>query len=195
MTKSIIITGIGGQGVVTAAGILRRSIIALGYRLTGSDNRGGAQRQGHVACVIRYSDEPERPLAAEVPPDSLDLLISLEATEGLKYFSTFSSGTVIVNSSHIVTPINLRHKRLSYFSLKETEDMYRKATQKVYCIDLNKLAIEKFKNVIVANLIALGASLAAAGLSDLETEILKSLEENEKSAFLLGKHELESQGK
>ncbi|EKD68591.1 MAG: hypothetical protein ACD_47C00534G0002, partial [uncultured bacterium] len=54
--KNIIITGIGGQGVLYLSAILRGALARKYGAISGYDNRGGAQRLGHVASVIRFDD-------------------------------------------------------------------------------------------------------------------------------------------
>ncbi len=54
--KNIIITGIGGQGVLYLSSLLRRALVEKYGAVTGYDVRGGAQRLGHVASIIRFED-------------------------------------------------------------------------------------------------------------------------------------------
>ncbi len=54
--KNIIITGMGGQGVLYLSSIMRRALLNKYGAITGYDNRGGAQRLGHVASIIRFDD-------------------------------------------------------------------------------------------------------------------------------------------
>lgn len=55
--KNIIITGMGGQGVLYLSSIMRHALLKKYGAITGYDNRGGAQRLGHVASIIRFDDD------------------------------------------------------------------------------------------------------------------------------------------
>ncbi len=54
--KNIIITGMGGQGVLYLSSIMRHALLKKYGAITGYDNRGGAQRLGHVASIIRFDE-------------------------------------------------------------------------------------------------------------------------------------------
>ena len=54
--KNIIITGMGGQGVLYLSSIMRHALLKKYGAITGYDNRGGAQRLGHVASIIRFEN-------------------------------------------------------------------------------------------------------------------------------------------
>ncbi len=54
--KNIIITGMGGQGVLYLTSLMRQALLKKYGAITGYDNRGGAQRLGHVASIIRFED-------------------------------------------------------------------------------------------------------------------------------------------
>lgn len=182
MIKNIIITGIGGQGVVTAAGLLREAALIAGYRLGGQDNRGGAQRLGHVAAIIRFTDEPERPLAPEIPDGECDLLISLEASEGLRYASSIGQNTLVVFGTRLVIPTNQRRARLPYVTLCQCKDAYHQRAKRVMSFDLDTMARDAFQKPVLGNLIALGAAcdlwlprpLCAAASGRLSGELLEA---------------------
>lgn len=157
MIKNIIITGIGGQGVVTAAGLLREAALIAGFRLAGQDNRGGAQRLGHVAAIIRCTDDPDVPLAPEIPDGECDLLISLEASEGLRYARSIGRNTLVVHGTRLVIPTNQRRARLPYITMNECHEAYRQRAQRVLSFDLDTMARDAFRKPVLGNLIALGA--------------------------------------
>lgn len=162
MQKNVIITGIGGQGVVTAAGLLRRLALERGFRLRGSDNRGGAQRLGHVSAIIRYTDQPDRPMAPEIPDQECDLLISLEATEGLRFARAIGPRTLVLFSRRIVIPTNQRRARLPYINLSECDHHYGATSRKVISADFDRIAGSRFGKAVLANFLMLGMGIREA---------------------------------
>ncbi len=111
MIRNVIITGIGGQGVVTAAGLLRWAALGAGFAVTGSDNRGGAQRLGHVSALVRLTDESDRLLAPDVPVGGCDLLLTYEGSEGLRFARHLSRRTRVLFSPMIFIPTNQRRQQ------------------------------------------------------------------------------------
>ncbi|MBF0544617.1 MAG: 2-oxoacid:acceptor oxidoreductase family protein [Candidatus Riflebacteria bacterium] len=187
MIKNIIITGIGGQGVIHIASLLRKAVLYNGYSLKGCDNRGGAQRLGHVSATIRYTKDPNRIFASEIPPESANLLISLEATEGLRFFPTLSKKTEIVISNRIFIPTNQRRKRLPYLLLSDCEKAYKIASEHIYFFDFIKLATQNFGESILSNLLALGTGLSRPGFEDVSKSIETFLNGKFLEAFFFGK--------
>lgn len=160
MNKNFIITGIGGQGTVTAAGLLRWAILAAGLKLTGQDNRGGAQRLGHVSAVIRCTPDHALPLAPDIPEHALDLLISLEGSEGLRFWRELGPRTVVVYSPRLVIPTNERRAKKEYLSLETLRREYRRRAGTVLEIDGEEIAERHFNQPVLGNLLMLGAGLA-----------------------------------
>ena len=53
---SIVLTGVGGQGVITAANILGKAAVKSGLNVYVSEIHGMAQRGGTVNCTVRIGD-------------------------------------------------------------------------------------------------------------------------------------------
>jgi indolepyruvate ferredoxin oxidoreductase beta subunit len=160
---NIIITGIGGQGVVTLASCLRRALIGCGYRIAGLDNRGGAQRLGHVAAVIRASSDEEYPLGPEIPPGSCHLLITMEISEGLRYASALGRETIVIAGSRLVIPTNQRRRREAYVTKEECRTAYRARVGSFCELDAEAQALERWGDSRAANMILLGRGVRELG--------------------------------
>ncbi|MFZ2960168.1 MAG: 2-oxoacid:acceptor oxidoreductase family protein [Candidatus Ozemobacteraceae bacterium] len=188
MIFNVIITGIGGQGVVTAAGLLRLAVVSAGYRLTGADNRGGAQRLGHVSAVLRLTDEDDaiRPLSPEIPFGTCHLLVSLEASEGLRFSRLLGPETVVVMNRRLTVPTNRRRDRLPYVTLGECHAAYSAAAKKVIDLDADRMAGTSFKKPVLGNLIALGAGLSCGSPPGIVERITSHLDGDSLAAFRLG---------
>jgi indolepyruvate ferredoxin oxidoreductase, beta subunit len=186
MNWNAIITGIGGQGVVTLAMLVRRAAIAAGYRLTGFDNRGGAQRLGHVAAVIRLSEETH-PLGSEIPPGQADLLISLEAAEGLRFAGALSPHrSAVWFAPRLVIPTNERRLRHPFLSRAECAIGYAQRAREVFCLAAEELAKETFGRAVAGNLIMLAAALSGQAPPGLLPHLVALLSEADRAAWDLG---------
>ncbi len=56
MKNNIVLTGVGGQGVITAANILGKAALKAGLNVYVSEVHGMAQRGGSVSCTVRIGD-------------------------------------------------------------------------------------------------------------------------------------------
>lgn len=99
---SILLAGVGGQGIIRASDILSVAIMEAGYDVKKSEVHGMAQRGGCVSSHIRYSDKVFSPLAMK---GGVDLLISFEKLETLRYLDYLTpKGKIIINDEEIYPP-------------------------------------------------------------------------------------------
>jgi indolepyruvate ferredoxin oxidoreductase beta subunit len=102
-STDVLVVGIGGQGVMTAAEVLARSALASGFDASKTEVSGMSQRGGIVCSQVRIG---RRIMASEIPPGEADLLIALELAEGLRWSHWLApGGTAFVNSFRAVPPI------------------------------------------------------------------------------------------
>lgn len=104
--KSVLLAGVGGQGVLRASDIMCIAVMEAGLDVKKSEVHGMAQRGGCVTSHVRYGNKVYSPLAQQ---GSIDLLVSFEKMEALRYVSYLTDdATIIVNSEEIYPPaVNL----------------------------------------------------------------------------------------
>ncbi|MDO4179882.1 MAG: indolepyruvate oxidoreductase subunit beta [Bacteroidales bacterium] len=83
MRKDIILSGVGGQGILTIATIIGEAAIAAGLELKQAEVHGMSQRGGDVQSNLRLSDEAI--YSDLIPRGEADLIISMEPMEALRY--------------------------------------------------------------------------------------------------------------
>lgn len=71
---SVVIAGLGGQGVLRASDILSAVVFAAGLDVKKSEVHGMSQRGGSVASDVRFGAEVLSPM---VPPGAADFLVVL----------------------------------------------------------------------------------------------------------------------
>ncbi len=82
-TTSIMVVGVGGQGVLTASEIIAQACLHEGFNVKKSEVHGMAQRGGSVVSHVRFS--PAGQVAAPLPaPGQVDLLVGFELVEMLR---------------------------------------------------------------------------------------------------------------
>ncbi len=102
--REILLGGLGGQGVITAAVLLGQAAVADGQFAAGS-NSYGAQARGSAckAEVVMSPDDIDYP-HAETP----DLLVAMSQGAYDSYAEEVAEGGVILYDSGLVTPRGLR---------------------------------------------------------------------------------------
>lgn len=105
-TKSILLAGVGGQGILRASDILCLLMMEDGLDAKKSEVHGMAQRGGCVTSHVRYGSKVHSPIAKR---GDVDILLSFEKLESLRYLDFMKpDGIVIVNDIEIYPPsVNL----------------------------------------------------------------------------------------
>jgi len=98
---NVLLCGIGGQGVLTAAELLARAAIAAGHDAKKTEVAGMAQRGGVVTSHLRFG---ARVLAPAIPNGEADLLIGFEAAEALRWLGQVRPGGLVVANALRVKP-------------------------------------------------------------------------------------------
>jgi len=79
----IILSGVGGQGVLSVAAVISIAAMKDGYTLRQSEVHGMAQRGGAVLAHMRISKSS---IASDlIPKGSADVVLSMEPMESLRY--------------------------------------------------------------------------------------------------------------
>jgi len=100
---NILICGIGGQGVMTAAEILAQAAMAQGFDCKKSEIAGMAQRGGVVTSHVRFGRKVWSPV---ITPGTADLLVAFEVAEGSRWADHLRpGGTAMVNTIRLAPPI------------------------------------------------------------------------------------------
>lgn len=167
MKKNIIFTGVGGQGVITAANILGKAALKIGKKVYVSEIHGMAQRGGSVNCTVRIGDV-YGPL---VEKGTADAIVSTEPIEALRYIHYSNKKTKIITDTNPVIPFTVSVGTVKYPSLEIVFDELNKFG-KLYTINANEIAI-KAGNILTKNIVLLGA-LAASNVLQLESDLLLS---------------------
>jgi Pyruvate/2-oxoacid:ferredoxin oxidoreductase gamma subunit len=110
---NIFITGVGGQGVITLANVLRHICELNDLHTTGAVIKGGAQRLGTVSASLRifeHSCSEYRDFSLDIPDGSLDLMIGLEPWECLRARHLFSKDTTVLVNRDSVPLLQARHQ-------------------------------------------------------------------------------------
>lgn len=103
MKKDIILSGVGGQGILSIATIIGEAATAAGLKLKQAEVHGMSQRGGDVQSHLRLSTEPI--FSDLIPMGKADLIISMEPMEALRYVGYLSPEGQVVSSSESLVNI------------------------------------------------------------------------------------------
>ena len=75
---NVIVSGLGGQGVLKVTDILAAALFECGFDVKKSEVHGMSQRGGSVSSEVRYGEEVASPM---VPAGEADVLAVLDSTQ------------------------------------------------------------------------------------------------------------------
>jgi len=104
--KSMLLAGVGGQGVLRASDIICQALLEAGFDTKKSEVHGMAQRGGCVTSHVRYGQKVYSPLARK---GDVQILLSFEKVETLRYLDFLNpNGIIIMNEEEVYPPaVNL----------------------------------------------------------------------------------------
>ncbi len=162
---NIVLTGVGGQGVITAANILGKAAVRAKTNVYVSEVHGMAQRGGAVNCTVRLGNV-SGPLVAAA---TADVIVSLEPVEALRNIMYANKKTKIITDINPVVPFTVSVGGEKYPNL---DDVYKEIQSRAILFKIDALKIAKDSGAaITKNIVMLGA-LAAADVLPFKSDVL-----------------------
>jgi len=148
---NILVAGIGGQGVMTAAEILSQTALAQGFDVKKTEVAGMAQRGGVVTSHVRFG---EKVLSPAIPPGEVDILVGFEPAESLRWCHHLRpEGVAMVSTTRQEPPV----VSLGLFPYPEDPvGQMRKANIRLHAFDAGAIAVALGNSKLV-NTVMLGA--------------------------------------
>jgi len=165
MKTSIVLTGVGGQGVITATNILGKAAVNAGVKVYASEVHGMAQRGGSVYCTVRMGDVSS-PLIAS---GTANVIVSTEPIEALRYIQYANKKSKVITDTNPVVPFTVNVGGETYPSL---DDVYKDISSHAELITLDALQIAKDAGARITKNIVLLGGLAETGLLPFDSDIL-----------------------
>ena len=100
-TINILLSGVGGQGVLLASRILSEAAMIEGLDIKQSEVHGMSQRGGSVVSHVRIGQAVHAPI---VPDGQCDILVGFEPLEGLRHAHNVKSGGTILHAVDRINP-------------------------------------------------------------------------------------------
>ena len=156
MKQDIILAGVGGQGILSIATVLGEAALTGGLHIKQAEVHGMSQRGGDVQSNLRISSEPIH--SDLIPFGQVDMIMSLEPMEALRYVQELSEDGWIVTSSIPFVNIN---------NYPDKEEIYKhlNSLPHVVMLDVEELAKEAGAPAQASNIVLLGAAIPMLGFS------------------------------
>jgi len=168
-TTSVVLVGVGGQGILLASEIVARAAMYAGFDVKTNEVHGMAQRGGSVIAQIRYGKVVNSPLVAL---GSSRVLGSFEEVEALRWAHYLAPDGLAVVSTSQVIPVTVSSGSAKYPSDGETR--LKKVFKKLVYLDAAEMA-RQMGDIRMANSIVLGAMSNGLDLSlDAWTQAIKT---------------------
>src|SRR5665647_1037692 len=168
MKNDIILSGVGGRGILSIAAVIGLAAVANNLFLKQAEVHGMSQRGGDVQSHLRLSDKP---VASDlIPYGKAGLIISVEPMESLRYLPWLSkTGWLVTNSNPF---INIP----DYPAIDEIINEIKKIKNHII-IDADGIAKES-GSARSGNMVILGAASSYIDMSylSLENAVIKLFE-------------------
>ncbi|QDU32085.1 indolepyruvate oxidoreductase subunit beta [Poriferisphaera corsica] len=147
---SVVLLGVGGQGILLASEIMARAAMHAGFDVKTNEVHGMAQRGGSVIAQVRYGQKVYSPLIAERTADVLASFEKVEAVRGAHYVK--SGGLAVIANTQII-PTTVSSGLCDYPA--DIDDRLKNAFSNLSLIDAQQKAVE-LGNVKAANVVLMG---------------------------------------
>ncbi|SET19195.1 indolepyruvate ferredoxin oxidoreductase family protein [Paracoccus homiensis] len=160
-THNIVITGVGGTGVVTIGAVLAQAAQIDGKGAGMMEMAGLAQKGGAVHIHLRLANQPEDISAIRVATGEADCIIGgdLVVTAGAKTIGLMTTDRTgaVVNDHEIITGDFTRFRDFQVPSDRLKLSLQARLGRKVAFFDANDLALRMLGDSIYSNMLVLGA--------------------------------------
>lgn len=153
MTYNICLSGVGGQGIITAGTVLSEAAKKSGHNVVMSEIHGLSQRGGSVTVDVRIGNC----FGPIVPGNSCDLVIGLELIETFRSMESLGNVKTVLTSTEQINPISLSIHNKEYPAFDYLIEKYSRGT-KMFAVDAKELALEAGSDRAV-NVVMLGVAL------------------------------------
>jgi len=156
--KSILLAGVGGQGILRASDIMCQAMMEAGFDVKKSEVHGMAQRGGCVTSHVRYGTRVFSPLAE---PGSIEILLAFEKMEALRYLKFLSKDASIILNTEEINPPAVNMGDMPYPG--DIVDFLKNNYPRVVSFNAVELALQA-GNAKAANVVLLGAVSKLIGM-------------------------------
>lgn len=181
MTYNVLLTGVGGEGVLVTSVIIARAAVNEGYSVRGTQFHGLAQRGGSIPTHVRFGKEVYSPL---IPRGQADLILGLEPLESARvcYYASRERTNFVVDT-YPVKPIYWNIHNHVYPSNENIKKIIEPFAKKSVFVDASNICEKKFGDPIFGNVMAIGVAISSGMLPLSEKSIIEAIKRTVRRGF------------
>lgn len=162
MTFNVLLTGVGGEGVLLAATVIARAATIDGHQVGGIQLHGLAQRGGSIPTYVRFGEEVHSPT---IPRGEADLIIGLETIEAAREcrFADKKRTTFLIDT-YTLKPVYARLLGDPYPTVSEVKKMVAPFSKRTIIVGASDITREKLGSAMYGNSFTLGVAISAGAL-------------------------------
>jgi indolepyruvate ferredoxin oxidoreductase beta subunit len=150
----LLITGVGGQGVILASNIIGEVALAAGYDVKKTDTLGMAQRGGSVVSHVRLGPQVYSPL---IMAGEVDILVAFEKLEAARWSHYLRPGAIAIINDCALRPLSVNLGDERYPSDEEIVNIIKRGSERIYFINGSD-RVKKLGNIRILNVFLLGCA-------------------------------------
>ncbi|MEW6142821.1 MAG: indolepyruvate oxidoreductase subunit beta [Chloroflexota bacterium] len=158
----VLITGVGGQGIILSSDIIAETAIASGYDVKKTDVHGMAQRGGAVTSHVRIAGTVASPLINE---GNVDILLAFEKLEAARWAGYLRPGGIAIINNHSLPPLSVALGADRYPTDAEVINLLKQRIDEVYLVGGTGLAL-KLGDARTLNILMIGCVSAFTPFTD-----------------------------
>lgn len=163
----IFMTGVGGQGTLTATTLLAKTVLAAGLPVTSGEIHGMAQRGGVVESTVLIGCQ-----SPKIGHGEADILLGFEPMETQRALPYLKKGGLVLSSTEFMPPLSVAMGKQECPSIEDVKKSIAACTDKAYFMASQTLGIEA--GAVQSGNIALLGALCAAGELPFGPEALEA---------------------
>jgi len=150
----LLMTGVGGQGVILASDIMGEAALAAGYDVKKTDTIGMAQRGGSVVSHVRIARQVWSPLIKE---GEVDILVAFEKLEAARWEYYLRPGGIAIVNNLALPPLSVSLGNERYPGDDEITDILKRRTDSIYFVN-GTSRVRELGNMRTLNMFMLGCA-------------------------------------
>lgn len=166
--KTIIIAGVGGQGVLTASNLISDVLLAAGFSVKKSEVHGMSQRGGDVIATIKFGEEVFSPLPGI---RDTDYILAFEKLEALRNINFLNEKGIVIANDFIWEPLPVASGYEKY--PEDIKENLEKFSDELIMIPASEIA-EELGNIKATNVVLVGVLASKMEIDkELWTQVIK----------------------
>ncbi|WP_316901648.1 indolepyruvate oxidoreductase subunit beta [Pseudodesulfovibrio indicus] len=163
----IFMTGVGGQGTLTATTLLAKTVLSQGLPVTSGEIHGMAQRGGVVESTVLIGCK-----SPKIGLGEADILLGFEPMETMRALPYLRQGGLVVSSTEYLPPLSVAMGKMDCPTIDDIKKAVSACTSKAYYMANQSIGLEA--GAVQSGNVAMLGALCAAGELPFGPEALEA---------------------